>query len=135
VELAGAPFPTCDDSNDDSVPNGIDNCPDVANADQADSDNDGVGDACSCPCTGQSATDGPVTTLWSSDFKPVGCALFPNGIFATDGRGGELIWQNTKCVIRADDQIDSPVSVFEQYPNPSTQGTSCEAQLTAICSN
>lgn len=34
------------DFDDDSVENGIDNCPNDANADQADVDNDGRGDAC-----------------------------------------------------------------------------------------
>src|SRR5438552_1959623 len=34
-------------SNDaDGIANGRDNCPDVANADQADQDGDGIGDAC-----------------------------------------------------------------------------------------
>jgi len=34
------------DDDDDGVPNVYDNCRDVANADQADTDSDGVGDAC-----------------------------------------------------------------------------------------
>jgi hypothetical protein len=50
VGLNGTPFPTCQDSDDDGVPNGLDNCPNVANGDQADTDGDGVGDACdNCP--------------------------------------------------------------------------------------
>ncbi len=35
-----------DDADNDGVPDCIDNCPDTANAMQVDSDNDGVGDAC-----------------------------------------------------------------------------------------
>lgn len=47
-ELGGTPFPSCEDSDDDGVPNGVDNCPNLANASSqdADGDNDGVGDAC-----------------------------------------------------------------------------------------
>lgn len=44
--LDGQPFPTCSDTDQDGVPNAIDNCPAVANADQLDSDLDGIGDLC-----------------------------------------------------------------------------------------
>src|SRR5262249_50928793 len=38
------------DVDGDHVPNGVENCPDVPNPDQADRDHDGVGDACDgCP--------------------------------------------------------------------------------------
>ncbi|MDQ4065544.1 MAG: thrombospondin type 3 repeat-containing protein, partial [Actinomycetota bacterium] len=37
------------DTDDDGVPDAADNCPNVANADQADSDGDGTGDACDTP--------------------------------------------------------------------------------------
>jgi hypothetical protein len=58
--LGETPFPTCEDVDDDGVPNGLDNCPDDPNADQADADGDGVGDACeavTCPCV--DVWDGP----------------------------------------------------------------------------
>lgn len=44
--LGDTPFPTCKDTDNDGLPNGIDNCPNTANADQADTDGNGVGDAC-----------------------------------------------------------------------------------------
>jgi hypothetical protein len=53
VASSDTPFPFCGDQDGDGVPNGDDNCPAVANPDQADSDNNGVGDACEpveCPC-------------------------------------------------------------------------------------
>jgi len=133
--LAGEPFPTCDDSDGDSVPNGIDNCPDVANADQADGDGDGVGDACPsvCPCNGQSAVDGPVTVLWNASFTAVACAPFPSAIIAFDGGGGDVSWRKSSCGIRADDQVDGVSVVFEQYENPSAESSACEAEIRSIC--
>ena len=46
---------TVQDSDGDGVPNNTDNCPTVANPDQRDSNNDGVGDACT---TAPTDTDG-----------------------------------------------------------------------------
>jgi len=48
------------DSDGDGIPNAVDNCPAVANADQADEDSDALGDACD-PCppfAGNTDTDG-----------------------------------------------------------------------------
>lgn len=38
--------PSGDDLDDDGIPNGLDNCPELANPDQADANKDGKGDAC-----------------------------------------------------------------------------------------
>ncbi len=44
--------PSADDIDDDGVPNGTDNCPELANPDQLDDDKDGKGNACDvCPMT------------------------------------------------------------------------------------
>ena len=77
----GIPFPTCTDSDDDGVPNGIDNCIDFSNADQLDEDRDGIGNACEapsqCPCNGQTTGNG--TTIWSADFLASGRAISSSG--------------------------------------------------------
>jgi hypothetical protein len=44
--LAVADAGSCDDADRDTICDQVDNCPDLANADQADTDGDGRGDAC-----------------------------------------------------------------------------------------
>ncbi|WP_411894169.1 thrombospondin type 3 repeat-containing protein [Winogradskyella sp. A2] len=43
-----------DDIDGDTIPNSIDNCPEIANVDQADLDNDGIGDVCDDDIDGDS---------------------------------------------------------------------------------
>jgi len=45
------------DTDGDGVPDTTDNCPNVANADQADADNDGIGDACEADSDGDGVID------------------------------------------------------------------------------
>ncbi len=45
----GVPDANDPDADDDSIPDDCDNCPGVANLDQADSDGDGIGDSCQPP--------------------------------------------------------------------------------------
>jgi len=46
-----------DDQDGDGVPDGLDNCPTVANPDQADQDHDGLGDACDADKDGNGFVD------------------------------------------------------------------------------
>jgi hypothetical protein len=48
-DVGDACDPLFNDGDSDTVPDAIDNCPLVPNADQADTNNDGTGDACTLP--------------------------------------------------------------------------------------
>ncbi|WP_340201372.1 thrombospondin type 3 repeat-containing protein [Ascidiimonas sp. W6] len=48
---------TTADDDSDGVPNATDNCPDTPNADQADADNDGIGDVCDDDADNDGVTD------------------------------------------------------------------------------
>lgn len=55
------------DSDGDGVPNSIDNCPSLANADQADNDGDGQGDACDLDDDNDGVADGTDNCQWVSN--------------------------------------------------------------------
>lgn len=57
------------DSDNDGIKDSQDNCPDTSNTDQADSDSDGIGDACSISaarCDGWSCLDGLKTNFFTT---------------------------------------------------------------------
>jgi len=69
-DVDGAVDEGCPDSDEDGLPDAVDNCPEVANPEQRDSDADYVGDACDGPLpppAGFEATQsgGSVTLSWS----------------------------------------------------------------------
>jgi hypothetical protein len=82
------------DSDQDGVPNSIDNCPFAANPDQTDTDGDGIGDVCdNCPTVfnpfqtnvcgaRQQAADGSTTAL---TLKRVRLQAAPNGMIRVTG--------------------------------------------------
>ena len=67
-------FSVATDSDGDGVPDSEDNCPDNANPGQEDSDADGLGDACDCPCVGDVNDDG---WLSSDDITNLVSLLLP----------------------------------------------------------
>jgi hypothetical protein len=68
------------DTDADTIPDAIDNCPTTANADQADADNDGTGDACESPASTDQCKNGGWANFTSPrTFKNQGdCIQFVN---------------------------------------------------------
>ncbi len=76
----------CVDPNDcdgDGMPNGTDNCPDIANPEQADFDEDGIGDVCDDDID----DDGVLNEDDVCDFTPPGADVQPNGTLRSDADG------------------------------------------------
>ena len=51
------------DSDGDGIPDAQDNCPDVANPDQKDSDKNGIGDACDCELNASGNKDSTISSI------------------------------------------------------------------------
>src|SRR3990170_6776643 len=81
VALIGTVMPPVfADHDGDTIDDAVDNCPDVANEDQADTDGDGVGDACEPDSDGDGVIDDfdvcpGIDDIINSDFDglPDGC--------------------------------------------------------------
>jgi hypothetical protein len=127
--LGETPFPTCQDIDDDGVPNGLDNCPDVVNPDQMDTDGDGEGDACEiavCPCEGD-ILDG---ITWGSVYRTrflITCT--PDNITAIGASASSpwlLIAERDQCTIFG----MGGVTIY--YPEDGPEAIACRESLQAI---
>lgn len=93
------------DGDGDGVPDSLDNCPIVANADQADADADGVGDACG---------PGPPNLIANAGFEMSSFGLWQSNYCSfdrvQDPHAGA--WSAKACV----QKLDAPFWAFGYYP-------------------
>jgi hypothetical protein len=71
------------DSEGDGIANCVDNCPSAYNPEQADSDHDGIGDACDCPSPIVSYRDADGDGYGGSAMSSIGCSI-PAGYVANN---------------------------------------------------
>lgn len=101
LSIIAAGCPSDDGDGDrDADADGIDNCPTTSNADQADVDGDGVGDACE-PCQAVALID-----LWpgGASGAPSGLTVLDDKLYfqANDGEHGEELWVHDPACTRTD---------------------------------
>ena len=100
----------CPDYDSDGICEDVDNCPDIANADQSDVDGDGIGDVCdNCPDACDNCPDDYNSNQLDADNDGIGdvCDFCPNdSTNDVDGDGICGLTDNCPDVANAD-QIDS----------------------------
>jgi len=99
------------DADDDGVPDDIDNCPDVWNPDQLDSDFDDIGDACDYVC-GDANGDGTVNI---SDAVYLIAYIFAGGTPPLSLRGGDASCDGT---VNVSDAVYLIAYIFASGPEP-----------------
>ncbi|MFK7852727.1 MAG: PKD domain-containing protein [Granulosicoccus sp.] len=98
--------PSDPDSDGDTLADDADNCPAIANTDQADADNDGLGDLCD---PFNNLVDPDEDGISNSDFPPDNCPDDPNPDQAdVDNDGIGNVCDNTNGLDPDDDQVDNP---------------------------
>ncbi|MCB9732857.1 MAG: thrombospondin type 3 repeat-containing protein [Deltaproteobacteria bacterium] len=124
----------------------LDNCPDTANPNQADSNGDGQGDLCECDRDGDGIRDNPSPACWPE--LPPGTD--PPGNECTGGEttncldncpdtanpdqadmDGDGIGDNCDCDVDGDEVVDKPTA--ECWPGTDPPGNKCQDQQTQGC--
>jgi hypothetical protein len=104
----GGPQP--DDRDHDGIPDEVDNCPDVYNPDQADSNHNGVGDACDTPvavadhCTA-AIIGGDATVASSADSQCPVCRVENPGYVIDGDANNFALMDTTLALLGGSEQI------------------------------
>ncbi len=99
-----------DDSDEDGLPDDVDNCPYDYNPDQEDSDNDGTGDVCESETTTTTTTTAPhspcmIERLYGEDSEDTGlCRYFRDSVLSRTPEGRAIIrlyYAGSPFIVRA----------------------------------